>query len=123
MAFGKVRNPETGKLEPDKSSIVYNSKIILSGIPEDSHRYILGSRSALEWLVDRYQVKTDGASGIVNDPNAWAQEIGDPRYIVDLVARVVTVSLRTMQIVDSLPPLAILDSQAPGARDGKLVGA
>jgi predicted helicase len=62
----------------------------------------------LEWVMDRYQVKADKGSGIVNDPNAWCDEVGDPRYIVDLVKRVVTVSLETMRIVDGLPPLDVV---------------
>lgn len=72
---------------------------------------MLGSRSAVEWIIERYQVKTDKASGIVNDPNDWSREVEDPRYIIDLLARIVTVSLETMQIVDSLPPLAIREDQ------------
>ncbi len=58
-----------------------------------------------EWLIDRYQVKTDKDSGIVNDPNDWCDEHNDPRYIVDLVKRIVTVSVETMKIVDGLPEL------------------
>ena len=65
----------------------------------------IGHRSALEWLLDRYRVTTDKASGIVNDPNDWGLEIGDPRYIIDLVKRVTTVSVETMAIVKALPPL------------------
>ena len=95
---------------PDRSTITYNSRITLSGIPEEAYRYMLGSRSAIEWIIDRYQVKTDKASGIVNDPNDWSREVGDPRYILDLLARVVTVSLETMQVVDSLPALAIREN-------------
>ncbi len=69
---------------------------------------MLGSRSAIEWIIDRYQVKTDKASGIVNDPNDWSTEVGNPRYIVDLLKRIVTVSVETMAIVDSLPELDII---------------
>lgn len=87
----------------DRSVIVYNGNITLSGIPEAAHEYMLGSRSGLEWLLDRYRVKTDKASGIVNDPNDWALEHENPRYIVDLVKRVTTVSVRTMEIVEGLP--------------------
>ena len=93
--------------------MIYNDRITLSGIPDDAHRYMLGSRSAVEWIIDRYQVKTDKASGIVNDPNDWSREVGDPRYIIDLLARIVTVSLETMKIVDALPPLDILENQQP----------
>ncbi|CCH71501.1 putative Helicase [Phycicoccus elongatus Lp2] len=110
MAFAKVRDPETKKLVADRSTVVYNSRITLSGIPEDACRYQLGSRSAIEWILDRYQVKVDGGpkgSGIVNDPNDWSREVRDPRYIIDLLARIVTVSLETLKIVDALPPLDI----------------
>jgi predicted helicase len=57
--------------------------------------------------MERYQVKTDRASGIVNDPNDWSREVGDPRYILDLLARVVTVSIETRRIGDGLPTLAL----------------
>ncbi|MER6097265.1 type ISP restriction/modification enzyme [Streptomyces sp. NPDC001728] len=92
--------------EVDKSTIVYNSRVTLSNIPEEAYRYQLGARSAIEWIIDRYQVKVDKASGIVNDPNDWSD---DPRYIVDLLLRIVTVSLETVKIVDGLPPLDILE--------------
>jgi predicted helicase len=111
MAFGKVRDPETKKLVADRSTVTYNSRITLTGIPEAAYRYQLGSRSAVEWILDRYQVKTDKASGIVNDPNDWSKEVSDPRYIIDLLARIVTVSLETMSIVDALPALAIRKDQ------------
>ena len=103
MAFGK-----SGK-DKDMSRIVYNSRITLTGIPEEAYRYMLGSRSAVEWIMDRYQVKTDKASGIVNDPNDWATEHDQPRYILDLLKRIVTVSIETMKIVDDLPPLDIIE--------------
>ena len=106
MAFVKVR--ENGKLVPDRSAIIYNARITLSGIPEDAYGYMLGSRSAIEWVIDRYQVKTDKPSGIVNDPNDWSHEVDDPRYIIDLVARIVTVSIETTKIIDNLPSLVII---------------
>jgi len=68
---------------------------------------MLGSRSAIEWIMERYQVKVDKASQIRNDPNDWSREVGNPRYILDLLARIVTLSLETMTIVDALPPLDI----------------
>jgi predicted helicase len=112
MAFGKptAEQRETGD-KSDRTTIIYNSNITLRGIPEAAYRYMLGSRSAIEWIIDRYYVKTDKASGIVNDPNDWSREVGDPRYILDLLARVVTVSVETMRIVDSLPALEIREEQ------------
>ncbi|OEV01574.1 damage-inducible protein [Streptomyces qinglanensis] len=94
------------KGEKDKTTIIFNSHVTLSNIPQDAYRYQLGARSAIEWIIDRYYVKTDKASGIVNDPNDWSD---DPRYIIDLLKRIVTVSLETMKIVDGLPPLDILE--------------
>lgn len=91
----------------DKTLIKYNKWITIDGIPEEGQRYMLGSRSALDWIVERYQVKTDRASGIVNDPNDWSREHQQPRYIIDLLGRITTLSLETMRIVDGLPALEI----------------
>nr|WP_269779672.1 type ISP restriction/modification enzyme [Propioniciclava soli] len=90
-----------------KTALIVNQHVTLGDIPAAAQRYMLGSRSAIEWLIDRYQVKTDKASGIVNDPNDWGREHGDPRYIVNLVKRVVRVSVDTMRIVDRLPVLPL----------------
>ena len=114
MAFGKpTAEQKADGARYDRSVIHYNDRIILRGIPEEAYRYTLGSRSAIEWIIDRYWVKTDKASGIVNDPNDWSREVGDPRYILDLLARIVTVSLETMRIVDALPALDIQLNPAP----------
>lgn len=93
----------------DRSTIVYNNRITISGIPDEAHEYMLGSRSALEWVIDRYQLKTDKPSGIVNDPNDYSREIGNPRYILDLVAKVTRVSVATVGVVAGLPPLRIVE--------------
>lgn len=95
------------KSKDDRSTIAYNNRVTVSGIPERAYRYQLGARSAIEGIIDRYQVKTDKASAIVNDPNDWSE---DPRYIIDLLGRIVTVSLETVDIVEALPPLEILDA-------------
>jgi predicted helicase len=105
----KMRYAKEGR-QDNKTTIIYNDDITLTGIPEEAQKYLLGSRSALDWIVERYQVKADKASGIVNDPNAWGDEHGDPRYILDLVKRITTVSLETVKIVKGLPPLEILPS-------------
>jgi predicted helicase len=113
MTFGKATAEQKAAGERyDRSVIHYNDRITLSGIPEEAYRYQLGSRSGVEWIIDRYWVKTDKPSGIVNDPNEWSREVGDPRYILDLLARVVTVSVETMKIVDALPPLVVAEDQS-----------
>ena len=89
-----------------KSAIVVNSHITLSGIPEEAYRYTVNGKSGIDWLVDRYQVKSDRDSGIVNDPNLYSE---DPRYIVNLVARMVRVSLESVTLIDALPPLRIVE--------------
>ncbi|MEU0573682.1 type ISP restriction/modification enzyme [Dermacoccus sp. NHGro5] len=112
MRFGKSSPEQKAAGErQDRTTIHYNGHITLSGIPQEAYRYMLGSRSAIEWIIDRYYIKTDKASGIVNDPNDWSKEVGDSRYIIDLLARIVTVSLETMTIVDALPSLAIREVQ------------
>lgn len=102
MKWAKQKDPATGKNVDDITTLIYSPKVTITGIPEDANRYTLGARSALAWLIDRYQVKTDKDSGITNDPNDWCDEHGDPRYIVDLIAKVTTVAVETMKIVDSL---------------------
>lgn len=97
----------------DRTTIHYNDRIVLTGIPSDAYDYPLGSRSAIEWVIDRYRVRTDRDSGIVNDPNDWSREVANPRHIIDLLARVVTVSLTTTEIIRTLPDLDIL----PGVVD------
>ena len=92
---------EKMKLSKDKTQLKYNDFLTLDGIPAAVYDYRLGNRSALEWVVDQYRVKTDKRSGIVNDPNRESE----PRYIVDLVARVITVSLKTVEIIKNLPAL------------------
>ena len=87
-----------------RDTIVVNNYVTLSGIPDDAHRYQVNGRSAIEWILDRYQMRTDKASGIVNDPNTWSD---DPRYIVDLLARIVRVSVESVAIIEGLPALGI----------------
>ena len=91
-------NVEKMRLSKDKTQLKYNDFLTLDGIPPEAYDYRLGNRSALEWIVDQYRVKTDKRSGIVNDPNRADQ----PRYIVDLIGRVIHVSLRTVEIVGRL---------------------
>lgn len=97
----KMRFPNKG----DKSVIEYNPWITISNIPLDAYDYVVNGRSAIEWIMERYQIKTDKASGITNDPNDWADEHGKPRYILDLLLSVVTVSLETLKIIKTLPQI------------------
>ena len=94
---------EKMKLSRDKTSLIYNDFLTLSGIPSKAFDYRLGTRSALEWVIDQYRVKTDKRSGIVNDPN----RVDDPQYIVKLIGKVITVSLETVDVIESLPVLEI----------------
>ncbi|WP_375543257.1 type ISP restriction/modification enzyme [Corynebacterium pseudodiphtheriticum] len=102
MKWAKRKAPETGKNVNDVTKLIYNKQVTISGIPAEADEYMLGSRSAVAWLIDRYQVKKDKASGIVNDPNDWADEAGNPRYIVDLIGKVTRVAMETVRIVDGL---------------------
>ncbi|RKU11059.1 DNA helicase [Candidatus Poribacteria bacterium] len=92
---------EKMKLSKDKTSLIYNDFLTLDFIPAKTYDYRLGTRSALEWIVDQYRIKTDKRSGIVNDPN----RADDPQYIVRLIGQVISVSLETVDIVGGLPGL------------------
>lgn len=109
MKYGKKRCEKTGKSINDLSTVIYNEKITLIGIPEEAWDYVVNGKAALRWVMERQTVTTHKASGIVNDANDWAIEtMGNPRYPLELFLRVVTVSLRTQEIVRNLPKLDIL---------------
>jgi predicted helicase len=98
MRFGKDQD---GNL--DRTVIQYNHFIRVEDIPPETYEYVLNGKSAVEWIMERYQIRTDKVSGIMNDPNDWAKEHGESRYILDLLLRIITVSLETMRIVKGLP--------------------
>ncbi len=104
MRFGKG---DGGK---DKTVIHYNAHITVRDIPLEAYDYIVNGKPAIEWVMDRQAVTTDKASGIVKDANAWATEtVGDARYPLSLLLRVITVSLETMRLVRALPPLDLME--------------
>ena len=93
------------KSKDDKTQIIYNNQITIKNIPLEAYGYVINGRSAIEWIMERYRVKIDKDSQIKNDPNDWAREHNDPRYILDLLLSIITVSLETVKIVNSLPKL------------------
>ena len=103
----KMKVPKTGG-EKDLTTLIYNSKLTVTGIPPEAYEYVVNGKPALDWVIERQCVKTDKDSGIVNDANAWAIEtMHNPRYPLELFLRVITVSLETMKIVHALPKLDI----------------
>ena len=98
----KVKDPETGKKVPDLTVLKVAEHLTIEGIPLRAYEYVVNGKSAIGWLIDRYKVTTDKKSGIINDPNDYSD---DPRYIVDLVEKVIRVSVETLDIVDALPAL------------------
>ena len=92
----------------DKTTVVYNPRITMTNIPERAYEYVVNGKPALDWVMERQCVKTDKASGIVNDANRYAIEtVGNPAYPLELFQRVITVSLKTLDIVEGLPALDI----------------
>ncbi len=92
--------------DKDKSVIIYNNHITIKDIPIHAYDYIINGRSAIEWIMDRYTVKIDKDSKIVNDANKYCESINDDKYIFNLLKRVITVSIKTNEIVNSLPQLS-----------------
>ena len=109
--LGQVETPdmpldwrvEKMRFSKDKTQLRYNDFLTLDGIPAAAFDYRLGNRSALEWIIDQYRVKTHKRSEIVNDPN----RADDPQYIVRLIGKVISVSLETVKIVQGLPELGV----------------
>ena len=92
----------------DKSTVIYNPKITITNIPIEAFEYRVNGKSALEWIMERYALKTNKDNGIINDPNEWALEtMNNPKYPLELFQRMITVSLETMKIVKALPKLDI----------------
>jgi predicted helicase len=103
----RVEKMKYGKSK-DLTTLHYNSKITVTGIPLEAYDYVVNGKPALDWVVERQSVRVDKASGIVSDANDWACEtMGNPKYPLELFLRVITVSLETQKIVNSLPKLDI----------------
>ncbi|WP_320163454.1 type ISP restriction/modification enzyme [uncultured Trichococcus sp.] len=98
----KMKHPKKGMFD----KIVFNADVTISNIPEKAYEYVVNGRPAIEWIIDQYQVKMDAKSGIIDDPNLYSD---DERYIFDLLLRIINVSVQTVDLVNSLPPLELLD--------------
>lgn len=105
MRFDKKRD-ENGKSVNDLSVIIFNSDITISNIPEKAYKYVVNGRSAIEWIIDQYQVKTDRKSGITDDPNDYSD---DEKYIFNLLLRIINVSVQTVDLINSLPKFEVED--------------
>lgn len=103
MRFAKKRD-EKGKSVNDLSTIIFNSDITISNIPEKAYEYVVNGRSAIEWIIDQYQVKTDRKSGIIDDPNDYSE---DEKYIFNLLLRIINVSVQTVDLINSLPKFEV----------------
>ena len=84
----------------ERTTLIINEHVQLTGIPEEAHRYVVNGRTPLEWFIDRYRIKTDRESGIVNDPNGW---FDNPRDLITAIERIVHVSVESTKIIEGLP--------------------
>ncbi len=98
----KMKHPKRGQLD----TIIFNEDIVITDIPERAYEYVVNGKPAIEWIIDQYQVKKDKKSGIVDDPNEFSN---NPKYIFNLLLSIINVSMQTMDLVESLPPLEIID--------------
>ena len=92
---------------PAKTTLIINEHLRLSGIPQAAHQYVVNGRTPLEWFIDRYRIKQDKESGILNDPNGWFE---DPRNLVTAIKRIIHVSVESTRIIEGLPS-QITDSE------------
>ncbi len=116
MAFGKFKKEIDGKNKSvaDKSVIHVNSSITIRDIPEKAYEYVVNGKPAIEWIMERYQITIDKNSGIKNNPNDWADEVGNPRYMLDLLLSVRNLSCQTVDITNSLPKLNFEEVKVDG---------
>lgn len=96
MMFSKRSDDESD----DRSTIIFNDNITISNIPDKAYKYIVNGRPAIEWIMDQYQIKTDKGSGITDDPNDFSD---DPKYIFNLLLRIINVSVKTVDLINELP--------------------
>lgn len=94
----KMKFKKQGK-EICKDTIIYNDYITISNIPKRAYEYIVNGKSAIEWILERYAMTVDKASGIVDNPNTYE----DSKYLFDLLISVINVSIKTMDLIDSMP--------------------
>lgn len=100
MTFGKGR---------DKTQIVVNRHLTLAGIPLEAYEFKVQGKSPIEWLMSRYVLKPDKDSGLINDPNEYTD---DPKYLVEMLKRVISVSMDSLEPIDALPKLEILEGNS-----------
>jgi helicase domain protein len=86
-----------------KDIIIFNSDIKIKNIPLEAYDYQVNGKSAIEWIVERYAVTVNKDSGIENNPNLWCEENENPRYILDLLLSVISLSLKTNELIKKLP--------------------
>lgn len=106
MKWGKIPG-KTGNAAKDKTVLIYNDKITIKNIPLEAQEYVVNKKSALDWIVERACVSVDKKTGITNDFNQYGIENGNERYPLELFLKVLTVSMETLKIVNSLPKLEI----------------
>lgn len=98
----KMKHPKKGVI----NTIIYNNHIQIKNIPEKAYEYVINGRPAIEWIIDQYRVKLDTKSGIIDDPNEFSD---DPKYILNLLLSVITVSMKTIELIEQLPEFEVID--------------
>lgn len=89
-----------------RDPIIFDCRITIINVPSKAYNYVVNGTCSIEWIMERYKVTFNKDSGTKNDPNDWATEVGNPRYILDLLLRVINVSVQTVDIVIALPKLS-----------------
>ena len=106
MKFGRKEK------DKDKTTIIYNDYITLSDIPLESYDYIVNGKSAIDWIMNRYQINTDKNSLIKNDPNLYLEEINDYKYIVNLIKKIINLSIKSLDIIKEISTYKIVESES-----------
>ena len=76
-------------------------------IPPEVDKWQINGSTATWWIADRYKVTVDKKTGRINDPNDYAREYGNPRYIFELAKNVINIAIKTVAILDELNKLQV----------------
>ena len=88
-----------------KETILYNPYITISNIPSDCYKYTVNGKSPIEWVLERFQDSINKDTHIRNNPNDWGKENNSPKYILNLILSLMSLSIKTLKIINNLPDI------------------
>ncbi|MCQ2916506.1 helicase [Helicobacter pylori] len=86
------------KMTKKGDSILYNHHITITKIPKKAFDYVVNGKSAIDWVIERYQKTMDKESLIENNPNDYA----GGKYVFELLCRVIKLSEKSVDLIEKI---------------------